>query len=111
MRKKIRKKLLEGKHKSQAKTAVDVTKQMIRTAFIENLHRKFLSKPVEYQRSPKKAMSPNEHKLRGPGGKYVNASERARFMEEGIISQPKLTVRKTKSDKEESDFECYNKSN
>ena len=55
-------------------------------------------------------MSPNKHKLRVPGGKYVSASEGAQLMEEGIISEPKSKIRKVESDKQESDFDCYDKS-
>ena len=55
-------------------------------------------------------MSPIGQKLRGPGGKYVSASERAQMMEEGVISESKLRVRKVESDEEGSDFECYDKS-
>ena len=39
-------------------------------------------------------MSPNKHKLRGPCGKYLDASERAQVMEKRIISESKMNVRK-----------------
>ena len=55
-------------------------------------------------------MSPFKHKLKRPGEKYVSASETARLMEEGIISESKSNVRKLESDEDESDFECYDKS-
>ena len=54
-------------------------------------------------------MSPNKHQLRGPGGKYVSASEKARKVEEGNISESKAKVQK-ESDERDNDFECYDKS-
>ena len=47
---------------------------------------------------------------RGPGGKYMNASEKAKKAEEGTISASKPKVQKMDSDEDESSFECYNKS-
>ena len=55
-------------------------------------------------------MSPNKHKLRGPGGKYISASERAQLMEVVIISDSKTKVRKVELVQDESDFECSDKS-
>ena len=55
-------------------------------------------------------MPPNKDKLRGPGGKYVSARERAQLMEEGLISESKSKVRKVEWDEEEKDFECYDMS-
>ena len=55
-------------------------------------------------------MSPNKHKLRRPGGKYVSASERTRLMEDGTISEFKPKVRKVDSDEEDCDFERYDRS-
>ena len=55
-------------------------------------------------------MSPNKHQLRGPGEKYVSALEKARKLEEGIVSESTLKVRKVKTDERDSDFECYDKS-
>ena len=49
--------------------------------------------------------------LRGPGGIYVNASEKTKKAEKGgtiSASQPK--VQKVESNEEDSDFDCYNKS-
>ena len=56
-------------------------------------------------------MSPNKHQLRDPIGKYVSASEKTRKMEEVIISESEPKVQKVESDKEDSDCECYDKSN
>ena len=55
-------------------------------------------------------MFPNKHNLWGPGGTYVSASETTRLREEGIISESRPTVRKVVSDDEDSDFECYDRS-
>ena len=55
-------------------------------------------------------MSPNKIKIRGPGGKYVSASERTRLMEERVISEYKPKVRKIDSDEEDSSFEFYDRS-
>ena len=52
-------------------------------------------------------MSPIKHQLRGPSGKYVSASEKARKVEEGLTSETKPKVLKIESDKEDSDLECY----
>ena len=82
----------------------------VRTADNNFLHRKFISSPIEFQRSPKEDLSPDKHKLRGPGGKYVSASKVARLMKEGIISESKPKVRKVDVQEEGSDFECYDRS-
>ena len=55
-------------------------------------------------------MSPNKHKLQGPGGNYVIASERTQFKVEGNFSESKSKVQKVESDEKESDFECCDKS-
>ena len=55
-------------------------------------------------------MSPIKHKLKEPGRKHVSASETARLKEEAIFYKSKSNVRKLESDEEESDFECYDKS-
>ena len=55
-------------------------------------------------------LSPNKHKLKRPGEKYVSASERTRLLEEGIISESKPKVRKMDLDEVESNFECYDRS-
>ena len=102
---------MKRKYKKQRRIAVDETKHTVRSIDNNILHQKLLSKPVELQRSPKKDMTPNKHKLRGPGGMYVSGSERARLMKEGIISECKLMVQKLESDDEQSDFEGYDKSN
>ena len=78
---------LEGKYKEQPRIAIDGTEHTVRTADNKILHRNLISTPIEFQRSPKKDMSRNKHKLRGPAGKYVSASETTRLMEEGIISE------------------------
>ena len=55
-------------------------------------------------------MSPNKHQLRGPGGKYVSASEKARRLEEGIFSESKSKVLKVQSEDEDGDLERYHES-
>ena len=55
-------------------------------------------------------MSPNKHKLRGPCVKNVSASERTRLMEEGIFFEFKPKVRTVDSVEEDSDFECFYRS-
>ena len=42
--------------------------------------------------------------------KSVSASKKARKLEEGIISESKTEFQKVGSDKEDSNFECYDKS-
>ena len=69
-----------------------------------------MTAPIELQRSPKKDLSSNKHKLRGPGAKYVSASKRARMMEKGTISESEPIVRKVESDEEDSDLDCSDKS-
>ena len=101
------KKSLKGKCKEQPRIAADGTEH----ADDKTLHRKLISKPVEFQRSPKKYKSPKKPKIRGPGVKYVSASERARLVEEGILSGSKSKVRKIELDEKGSDFECCDKSN
>ena len=81
------KKLQDWKIKEQPRIAVDSTEHAVRTVDNKILHPKLISKPVEFQRSRKKDLSPNKHKLQRPGGKYLSASERTRLMEEGIISE------------------------
>ena len=74
------------------------------------LHRTLSKTPSNIQQSPKKDMSPNEHQMRGPSGKYVSASEKARKTGGRDIFRisRKATVLKVESDEEDSDFECYN---
>ena len=55
-------------------------------------------------------MSPNKNQLRVPCGKNVSASEEARKPEEGFLSKSKPKVPKVESDEEDSNFECYDKS-
>ena len=101
---------LEGKLKEQPEIAIDGTKHTDRTADKKILHLKLKSTPIEFQRSPKKDISPNKHQLRGSSGKYVSASEKTQKMKEGIISKSKLKVRKVESGKADSDFEFYDRS-
>ena len=101
---------MEGKFKEQPRFAVDGTEDTVRTADRKVSHRNLLSTLIEFQRSPKKDLSSNKHKLRWPGGKYVIASEEARLLEEGITSESKPKVGKVDSDEEDSDFECYDRS-
>ena len=102
---------MEGKFKQQPKIAIDGTEHALHTTDNNILHRKFISTPPKFQRSPKKDVSPKKHALRGPGGKYVSASEKAKNVEEeGTILASKPKVRKVESDEDGSDFECYNKS-
>ena len=88
---------------------MDSTKQTIRTTDKKNFHPKLMSKPNFFQKLWENGTSPNKHQLRGPGGKYVIASEKARRQEEGIILESESNIRKTESDKA-SDFECYDRS-
>ena len=71
---------------------------------------KLVSTPRNFQRSPEKDFSPKKHTLRGPGGKCVSASEKAQKVEEGTICASKPQIRKEESDEDNSDFDCYNKS-
>ena len=54
-------------------------------------------------------MSPNKHRLRGPRGKYVSASEKTGLIEEGIISKSKPKVRKVDLEEEDSHSNCYDR--
>ena len=81
------------------------TEHTVRTANNKIAHRNLISTRIAFQRSSKKNKSPNEYKLRRPGGKYVSAWERARMMEEGIISESKSKVRKVELDEEDSHFD------
>ena len=56
-------------------------------------------------------MSPKKLQQRGPGRKNVSTSEKARKQDEGIFSAFKPKVQKVESDEENSDFECFDKSN
>ena len=96
--------MLEGKYKEKPKNTTDGTERTIRTADNRTLVQKLTSTPPNFQKSPKKDISPKTHQLRGRGGKYVSVQEKARKMEEGIVSQSKPKVKKTESDKENSDF-------
>ena len=102
--------MLEGQYKEEPKIAVEGTEHTVGAADNETLHRKLISKPVDFQRSPKKDRSPNKHKLRGPVEKNVSVSEKAQLMEEGIISESNSKVRKVESSEKQNDFECYDKS-
>ena len=110
LKKAKQKRSLERKYEEQPRIAVDGTEHTVRSADKKILHRKLVSTPIASQRSPKKDLFPNMHKLRGLGVKYVSASERTRLMEEGIISESKPKVRKVNSDEEDNDFECYDTS-
>ena len=88
---------------------MDRTEHTVRIADNKLLHRKLASKLVEFQRSQTKDMAPKKHKLRGTGGKYVSASDRAQLMER-IISESKSKVRKVESDEEDSDSDYYDNS-
>ena len=46
-----------------------------------------------------KDMSVDKHQLRGPGKKYVTASENAQKLEKGKISESKSKVRNAESEK------------
>ena len=85
LRNEVRKKSFEGKHKEQLRIAVDGTNHTAHSAANEISHRKLTSNPSEFQKIPRKDLSPNKHKLIGSVGRYVSASERARKMEESII--------------------------
>ena len=105
------KKSLEGKSNEQPKIAIDGTEQTVRTTDNKILHRKLISRPLKFQKSPKKDISPKKHTLRRPGREYMSASENAKkAKEEGTISTAKPKVRKVESDEDKSGFEGYNKS-
>ena len=72
------KKSLEGKYKEQPKIAIDGTEDTVRTTDNEVLHRKLMSTSLNFQRSQKKDVSLKKQTLRGPGGKYAIASEKAK---------------------------------
>ena len=59
------------------KCAIDGSQRMVRTAVRKTVHRKLISAPVGFQKPPKSETSPNKHKLKGPSGKYMSASEKA----------------------------------
>ena len=92
------------------RSAVDCTEHTVRPADKKFSHRKLLSTPIELQRSPKMDLARNKHKLKGPGRKYVSASEKSRLVGERFISESKPNVQKMDSDEEDSDFECYDRS-
>ena len=104
------KKSLQMKYKEQSENAVDGTEYTARSASDTVLHWKLRSAPSKIQRSPKMDVWPSKHQLRGPSGKYVSASEKARKEEERTVSASKAKVRKVESEKEDSGFEYYNKS-
>ena len=58
---------MQEKYKDQPRIAVDGTENTVRTADNKILHRKVISTPIEFQRSPKKDLSPNMQKLRRLG--------------------------------------------
>ena len=101
---------MEGKYKEQLTIAVDGTEHTVRTADNKSLHLNSISTPIEFERSPVKDLSPNKHKQRGPRKKYASASQRTRLMQEVLICDSKPKVRKVDSDEEDSDFECYDRS-
>ena len=110
LEKRVQKKSLEGKYNEQPQIAIDVTQHTVRTTDIRILYRKLISTPLKCQRETKKDMSPSKHQLRGPSANSENASPKTRKVEEGIVSSSNPNVRKVEVDKEDSDFECYNKS-
>ena len=65
---------------------------------------------MKFQTLPEKDKSLIKHQLRGPCGEYMSTSEKTKKTEEGMISESKPEVWKVESDKEDSDFECYNNS-
>ena len=91
--------------------AVHGSQHTVRTSDKKILHRKLISTTLKFQRSPKKDVSPKNHKLRGLGGEYMSASGKTKKTEEeGTISASKPKVRKVESIEDNSDFECYKKS-
>ena len=98
-------KIIGREYKEQPRIAVDGTEHKVRTADNKFFHGKLISTPIEFQRSPKKDLSPNKHNLRGPGGggKYVSASERTRLLDKRIFSESRRKVRKVASDDKDSD--------
>ena len=104
------KKSWKRKNEERSRRAVDGTEHTVRTADVKILHRKLLSAPIESQRSPKRDSSPNKHKMRGLGCKYVSASERTLLIEEVNLPEYRPRVRKVDADDENSDLECYDRS-
>ena len=99
------------KYEEQQKIAIDGTEHTALTADNKVLHRKLISTPPNFQKSPKKDVSPKKDTLRGHNGKNMSASEKPRKAEEeGTISTSKPKVRKVESDEYDSYFESYIKS-
>ena len=86
--KNTKKKSLERKKEQSMMVALEGTDGRVRTANNKSLHRKRVSTPPKIQKSPK-----NKHLLRGPGGKYVRATEKAQKLEEDSISETKSEIR------------------
>ena len=103
---KNQRKVLEGKYKEQPKIAIDGTEHMVRTTDTRILHLKLISALFSFQKSQKKVTSPNKQSLRGPGGKYVSASEKTQKLEESINFESESKVWKAESEEKDSDFEC-----
>ena len=101
---------MERMYKEQPTIAIDGTEHMFRTKDKKIIYQKLISTPLKFQKSPKKDISLKKHTLRGPGGKYMSASEKAKKTEEErTISASKPKFRKVESE-DQSDIECYSKS-
>ena len=92
------------------KIAMNGTEHTVGTSDNKILHRKLISTPFKIQKLPKREKSRNKHKLRRLGGKYASASEIETQKEEGIILESQPKVYKVELEDEDSDFECYSKS-
>ena len=91
------------KYKQQPQNAIDGIEHSVRTAETKKCRK--LSTPLNFQRSPKKDITLNRHEIEGP-----RVGKKTRKMEEEIIFESKPKVWKVEMDEEDSDFECYDKS-
>ena len=90
---------------------MDVTDHTMHTAD-NNIQRWILtstSTQFNFQNSRRKETLSIKHSLRGPGEKYMSASEIEK-VEESIIWLSETKVWKVKLEDEDSDFDCQNKS-
>ena len=104
---------MEVKYEEKPKFAVDGTIKRSVQQTIKLYTGNYNGTSLKFLRSPNKDVSPKNQTLRGPGGKYVSASQREKQKAEGTTrttSASKPKVRKVESDEDNSDFECYIKS-
>ena len=60
-------------------------------------------------KSLKRKSSPNKHKMRERSGTYPSVSKIVKQRKEETIAESRYKVRILEPDKEDSEFECYNK--